>query len=228
MDQRENKTERIEQLFADILKPHDQMTEKQRRILETSLEMFAARGYNGVSTSEIAEKAEVAEATIFKHFKTKKGLFLSIVAPVLARAATPMIKQTLKKIVNSEQALDEPLRELFLDRVQLLDKNWSLVKVIMRETQYHAELWQALHDHLANKVYAIVEEVIKMKQESGQLRRDIPTYAIVRAAVSNVLGYVVLKHFLPDVMQCENEETEIEIIVDVLLNGIAANANERP
>lgn len=227
MDHREQ-MERIEQLFADIRKPHNDMTEKQRRILETSLEMFAEKGYNGVSTSEIAAKAGVAEATIFKHFKTKKGLFLSIVAPVVARVATPVIKKTLGRIVNSEKALDELLKTLFLDRVQLLDNNWSLVKVIVREAQYHPELWQALQEHLANKVYMIIEEVVKMKQDSGQLRRDIPTYAIIRAAISNVLGYVVFKHFLSDVMQHENDEAEIDIIVDILLNGIAVDTNERP
>lgn len=228
MDQRDQKKQRIDQLFDDILKPHNQMTEKQRRILETSLEMFAEKGYNGVSTSEIAKKANVAEGTIFKHFKTKKGLFLNIVVPALARAATPAIKQTLKEIVNSEKPLNELLKALILDRVHLFDDNWPLVKVIVRESQYHPEIWQAINYYVANKVYKIIEEVVKSKQETGQLRRDIPAYVIVRTVISNVLGYVMLKHFIPDVMKREHEETEIGMVVDVLLNGITSNANGRP
>lgn len=220
--------ERLDQMMAELQKPQEQMTERQRRILETSLELFAKRGYNGVSTSEIAAKADVAEATIFKHFKTKKGLFLSIVTPVLARMATPVLKRTLEKILDDEQPLEQSLSALFFDRVQLLDRNWPLVKVIVRESQYHPELWQILQDHFTNKVVKMIGGIVEAKQASGQLRRDLPSYTIIRALLSTVMGYVMLKHFLPDVMQREDDAAEIDRLVDILLNGIGGESTVRP
>lgn len=49
-----------------------QFSEKQLKILEAAVEMFAEKGYAATSTSEIAKKAGVAEGTIFRHYKTKK------------------------------------------------------------------------------------------------------------------------------------------------------------
>ncbi|NJL76130.1 MAG: TetR/AcrR family transcriptional regulator [Saprospiraceae bacterium] len=47
---------------------------KQQKILEIALELFAKEGYNAVPTTMIAEQAGVSEALIFRHFKSKKGL----------------------------------------------------------------------------------------------------------------------------------------------------------
>lgn len=39
----------------------EKMTEKQKKIVQASIEVFAEKGYAGSSTSEIAKKAGVAE-----------------------------------------------------------------------------------------------------------------------------------------------------------------------
>ena len=50
------------------------MTDRQEKILNSALELFATSGYNAVSTSKIAKEAEVSEGLIFRHFKNKQGL----------------------------------------------------------------------------------------------------------------------------------------------------------
>ncbi|WP_054950685.1 TetR/AcrR family transcriptional regulator [Numidum massiliense] len=213
---------RIDQLFSDIQK-QSRMTEKQRRILETAIELFAEKGYNGVSTSEIAKKANVAEATIFKHFKTKKGLLLSIVYPVLARATTPLFKQTLESFLGAgEQSFEDEMFALLVDRIELLEKNWSLVKVVMQESMYHPELKLVIEEHLGTKVIAIIERVIQEKQEAGQFRSDLSPFAIGRAILSSVWGYVFVSQFLPDSGGQREEQEDLRDVIDILLHGVAA------
>lgn len=50
------------------------MTDKQEKILEAALELFASEGYASTSTSKIAKKAGVSEGLIFRHFENKQGL----------------------------------------------------------------------------------------------------------------------------------------------------------
>ena len=51
-------------------------------LLDSARQLFAAKGYAGASTREIAEQAEVREALIFRHFGNKAGLFrASVVDP---------------------------------------------------------------------------------------------------------------------------------------------------
>lgn len=50
----------------------EKMTPKQIAILEAAIEIFSDKGYSAAATSEIAQKAGVAEGTIFRYYKTKR------------------------------------------------------------------------------------------------------------------------------------------------------------
>jgi AcrR family transcriptional regulator len=85
-------------LFEELLNQDETLTEKQKKILESAIEIFAEKGYSATSTSEIAKKAGVAEGTIFRHYKTKKELLLSIVAPTMAKLVAPFVIKDLNKV----------------------------------------------------------------------------------------------------------------------------------
>ena len=44
-------------------------------LLEAAREVFALRGFRGARTKEIADKAGVSEALLYRHFGSKAGLF---------------------------------------------------------------------------------------------------------------------------------------------------------
>ena len=50
----------------------------RQRLLDASLELFCRRGFDGVSTREIAGKAGVNEVTIFRLFGTKENVLFAI------------------------------------------------------------------------------------------------------------------------------------------------------
>ena len=55
------------------------MTEKQEKILNAALKLFAEEGYRTTSTSKVAQEAGVSEGLIFRHFKNKEGLLEAII-----------------------------------------------------------------------------------------------------------------------------------------------------
>ena len=56
------------------------MTEKQEKILQAALVLFAKEGYHATSTSKVAKAAGVSEGLIFRHFGNKEGLLQAILA----------------------------------------------------------------------------------------------------------------------------------------------------
>lgn len=54
------------------------MTEKQEKILQAALELFAREGFKTTSTSKVAKLAGVSEGLIFRHFGNKDGLLEAI------------------------------------------------------------------------------------------------------------------------------------------------------
>jgi len=47
-----------------------------RRVQDAALELFEARGYDGVTIEEIAARADVGPATVYRNFSTKEGIVL--------------------------------------------------------------------------------------------------------------------------------------------------------
>lgn len=54
------------------------MTEKQEKIVQAALQLFAQEGYHATSTSKVAKLANVSEGLIFRHFKNKEGLLTAV------------------------------------------------------------------------------------------------------------------------------------------------------
>ena len=55
------------------------MTEKQEKIINAALKLFAEEGFKSTSTSKVAKEAGVSEGLIFRHFQNKEGLLEAII-----------------------------------------------------------------------------------------------------------------------------------------------------
>jgi AcrR family transcriptional regulator len=55
-----------------------QMQRRKLEILRAGKELFAAKGYQATTVEEIAEGAEVALGTVYRHYKSKADILLSI------------------------------------------------------------------------------------------------------------------------------------------------------
>lgn len=60
----------IQELLA--ISEQEKVTPKQLSILEAAIDVFAEKGFSAAATSEIAQRAGVAEGTIFRYYRTKK------------------------------------------------------------------------------------------------------------------------------------------------------------
>ncbi len=88
------------------------MTEKQQRIVDTALELFAHQGYASTSTQKIAQRAAVSEGLIFRHFSNKEGLLEAIVRRGLdevERLASDVLNDQEPKAILT-QIIEMPLR----------------------------------------------------------------------------------------------------------------------
>jgi len=60
--------------------PRPTSQQRQAGLIAAAASLFAARGFNGTTTKEIARAAGVSEALVFKHFPTKRALYAAILA----------------------------------------------------------------------------------------------------------------------------------------------------
>jgi AcrR family transcriptional regulator len=155
-----------------------------RRILETALALFAAEGFEGASTRDIAERAGVNLPAIQYYFGSKEGLYraaiahigelaLQTIGPIAARIweafdtgppARPQIINLLCEIVDA-------LIALFLDEGQPDRENRSMFvsRVEVEHTAALDPLNQIMREHLVAPSAALVGCLLDRPAEDEQV-----------------------------------------------------------
>lgn len=70
------------------------------RILRSARDLFARRGYNGTSVSEIAQAAEVSRGSVYTYFGSKRDLL--IILEVASKAKYDELVTTLKTVLDTD------------------------------------------------------------------------------------------------------------------------------
>lgn len=215
----------LEQWIEELLKINDEdakITDKQIKILRAAIETFSEKGYAATSTSEIAQKAGVAEGTIFRHYKTKKDLLISIVAPMMTKLIAPFVLKDFHKVIESPYPkFEDFLRAVLLNRLEFARKNLPILKILLQEIPFHPELQEQFKEHVAKKVLERLIKVVKHFQAEGQLIQ-IPPLSLIRHTMSPIFGFILFRFLIAPEADW-NEEQEIEMTIEFIMHGLAGN-----
>lgn len=215
----------MEQWLASLLRLSDEeekMTDKQIKILQAAVETFAEKGYSAASTSEIAQKAGVAEGTIFRHYKTKKDLLLSIVAPMMSKLVAPFVLRDFNKVLDSEyEHFEDFLRAVMKNRLEFVIKNAPVIKIMLHEIPFHKELQEQFKKQLFPRIALRIEQIVLHFQERGELIQ-LPPFTLMRMSASVIIGYILFRSFILADNEW-NDELEIEQAVQFIMHGLTPN-----
>jgi AcrR family transcriptional regulator len=196
------------------------LTEKQRGILAAATELFAEKGYAATSTSEIAKKAGVAEGTIFRHYKSKKELLLTIVSPTMIKILGPVFKRDFNKVLDKEfDSFQDFIRAMIQNRIKFVKNNTPLLRILIQELPFHEDLKKQFIEHIGKDVFEKLRETVRHFQAKGQLIDTNPD-TIIRIVGSSIFSYIISRYIvIPDADW--DDEAEIERIIEILTNGIS-------
>ncbi|GMK40598.1 TetR family transcriptional regulator [Paenibacillus sp. CCS19] len=202
--------------------PQLRMTDKQARIVAAAAEIFASKGFAAASTSEIAQRAGVAEGTIFRHYRTKKDLLLSIVAPVMSRIVAPFVMRDFGRVFEDRyDSFDQFLRAVIDNRILFLKKNMSILKIFVQEVPFHPDLQEQFQKVVLKQVLARMTVIVDRFREDGMLI-DLPSTTIIRLAVSTMIGYVIVRALYGEKEGADwDDEQERQATIDFIMRGLA-------
>lgn len=198
------------------------MTEKQINILSSAIELFSEKGYEATSTSEIAKKAQVAEGTIFRYYKTKKELLFAIPNALSKVSLFEIFLEDFNEILNDDHNnFEDFLRKIIMNRKKFVSETAPILKVIIQEVPFHPELRSNILNTVifpsAKNGVAIIEKF----KELGQIV-NMPSVTIINLIVTSIFGYLFLHYIaLPELPESEND---LEYLIQYILNGIGQNS----
>jgi AcrR family transcriptional regulator len=150
--------------------------ERRERILRAAEEVFAERGYQGASVTEIARRAGVVASVLYDHFPSKKELHIELLhrhtEALIARAASPVATSSAEELMRHslerffEFVEEHPFaaRLLFRDpptdpdvaaaQRQSQDRATQAIATLVGSFQPQAELLPALDRRTADQLLA--------------------------------------------------------------------------
>ena len=181
----------------------------RRRILEATRELYVRYGSRGTTTREVAARAAVNEATVFRHFRTKHAL-LDAMREFFCEA------QSLRDAVAGFTGdLETDLFTLGSVLTERLAKLEDLIRVSMGEETTDPSGGETTFRGYS-QVRSIVTDYLRSQVEAGHLT-GVPE-ALGRFYVGMLFAHVVVRKMYPDgrppladiVNECN----------DIFLNGV--------
>jgi AcrR family transcriptional regulator len=162
--------------------------ERRLHLIETAIRLFTDGSYRGTTTAEIARAAGVSEPILYRHFASKRALYLAALEHVWAKAreawerqldASPDACAAIEAIGKGHVSVRSPKLQLAELWVQALS-----------EASEDPELKRHLRSHM-REVHDFVAGLIRRGQEEGAIAaaRDADAEAWIMLA-GGILGMV--------------------------------------
>jgi AcrR family transcriptional regulator len=144
--------------------------ERRRAVVETACRVFAKGSYHGSTTAQIARETGVSEPVLYRHFASKRELYLACLDAVWERVRT-LWEKALEREEDPANWL-KAISKAYLEaraaaRIVLVDL-WIQA---LTEAADDPEIRRALRDQV-REVHAFVADVIRRAQAEGGLLEE--------------------------------------------------------
>ncbi len=157
------------------------MKDKTDQIVKASISVFVKKGYLGATTKEIALKANVAEVTLYRKFKTKQNLFEYSVKNITEDRINAVLD------FNEEISTLDFFRQLLDNRLGVISKNIKVVRMLISES-INGNLPSNLR--FTYVIFNSVSQAIKKYFEINNIDLDFESYSKIIGGI--LLGYAIL------------------------------------
>jgi AcrR family transcriptional regulator len=189
------------------------------RLIRAALELFISQGITETTTKAVAERANVNEVTLFRHFGNKHGLLLAVLAEtdVLTQLGRQLVEQA-----PADATWAEALREGAQFRLQMLDRAPALVRSLVGEAgQFSLEIRQALGEGLATANRYVAQYFAAVIERTG-CRETLPPEVLAYLFESLLLGYFLLEITSEGRERWQGREETLAWVVQLFVNGAVA------
>lgn len=182
------------------------MNKTKRKIFETSMKLFADKGYDATSVEEITATVGVAKGTLYYHFSSKEEIF------------NFLVEEGMKLLHNSVEIKTEKLtssidkiRAVILIQLKVMKKYDEFITILLSQIWGNEPRHQQFRTYIYNYIN-VIEGFIKEGIENKTFHE-----CDTRLVAETLFGIICpLKIYKIE----KDEELENEKVVDELMNNV--------
>ena len=184
------------------------MNKTKRKIFETSMKLFAEKGYDATSIEDITATVGVAKGTLYYHFSSKEEIF-----NFLVEEGIKLLQNSIDiKIAKHENYIDK-IKAIVLIQIKIVVKYEDLITILLSQfwgkEVRHKKCQKHINDYLTT-----IENIVKEGIDKGQIKKGTPKVIAseIYGLICSALIYKLRNNGQIDIMKLykEFEGTVIE------------------
>jgi len=212
-------SETVKRSSTTAPKPVNGASDKHQRILDAAIEVIAEHGFFHSRVAEIADRAGVADGTIYLYFKNKDELLMAAIDSAFHRF-----------IRRAQAALDEltdpreKLRRMAFLHLEGLGSNRDLAIVFQTELRHSAKFLGQFSHKLLVEYFDLIKSVLREGQEAGLFRHEL-SVTVSAHCFFGAVDEIVTTWILSDREHDRDYHLSslADSIVDIVLKGIESS-----
>jgi AcrR family transcriptional regulator len=191
---------------------------RRLQILDVATDLFARQGFNGTTTRQIAQRAAVNEAIIFRHFPTKEELYWAVIEnQCTLRAGRGKLEARLMSDASPEEVLVGVAEDM-------LNRDTTLTRLLLFTTLEKHELSDRFFRMHVTRYFELLSEFIRRQIEQGRFRPVDPVLA-ARGFVGMLVHHFNVQELYGGKKHQQFDAHEVSrTMVDIWLRGVQAES----
>jgi AcrR family transcriptional regulator len=195
-----------------------QSVERRERLFRAALDLFTRKGFAETTVEDITNAADLGKGTFFNYFPSKEHILLAFAEMQLGK---------LRAAADEARTKNEPtrvfLRSLGARMTQEPIRNPSIIRILLQAFLSNSPVRESVMD-LQARVIAIHTEIIRLGQERGEIRDDLPPEVLAHVFRQTIFGTLLIWSLYGDGTLL----TRIEDAFEVLWTGLAPRPESSP
>jgi AcrR family transcriptional regulator len=186
--------------------------EIRERLFRAALALFTKKGFAETTVEDITEAADVGKGTFFNYFPSKDHILIAFGEMQLAK-----LEAAIAEVRRTKESIPQFMRSLGARMTQEPARNPEIMRALLQAYLSTTPVREAMLD-LQKRVQALHTQMIRLGQEQGEIRSDLPAEEIAYAFRQTIFGTVLIWSLYGDATL----HSRIESAFNLLWTGITA------
>ena len=144
------------------------MNKTKRKIFETSMKLFADKGYEETSIEEITATVGVAKGTLYYHFSSKEEIF-----NFLIEEGMKLLKNSIDIKTEKVDNYIDKLKAIILIQIKVIVKYENLMTIVLSQVWGTEKRNNRCREYVFEYIKTI-EEIVRKGIEKGEITQGNP------------------------------------------------------
>ena len=192
---------------------------RRASIIRAAASIFGEKGFSGTKTREIASRAGVSEALIFKHFPSKEDLYAAILAE---KSPVPGLLERIKAL--TEQRNDVEVFTVIAETIVGGAPDQNLMRLILFSALESHELSDMFFQNHIRHFYDVLASYIEQRIQEGAFQ-PVPPLVAARAFMGMLIYHRLLTVLFRAPLTQEPQDI-VRTFVTVFMDGLTRKLSQ--